>query len=67
MKNKITLNRRELDQLIAIVERYGPEQITLTEEGGNGIGTYLTLEYPVSPVLNMKAKTVITLSDEENW
>ena len=67
MKNKITLNRRELEQLEAILERYGPEQITLVEEGGSGIGTVLTLEYPALPMLNMKAKTVITLSDEENW
>ena len=67
MKSKITLNRRELEQLTAIVEKYGPEQITLIEEGGSGIGTFLTLEFDAQPVLGMKTKTVITIGDEENW
>ena len=67
MKTKITLNSRELDQIAAVVEKYGPEQVTLIEEGGNGIGTFLTLEFNTQPVLGMKAKTVITISDEENW
>lgn len=67
MVNKITLNRRELDQIFAVVEKFGPEQVTLICEGGNGIGTWLTLEYPVHPVLNMRAKQIITISDEENW
>ena len=67
MKTRITLNRRELAQIAAIVEKYGPEQVTLICEGGNGIGTFLTLEFDAQPVLGMKAKTVITISDEENW
>ena len=67
MINKITLNRRELDQIFDIIEKYGPEQVTLICEGGNGIGTYLTLEHPVHPVLNMRAKQVITISDEGDW
>ena len=67
MKSKITLNRRELVQIAAVVEKYVPEHVTLIEEGGNGIGTFLTLEFDAQPVLGMKTKTVITIGDEENW
>ena len=67
MKTRITLNRRELAQIVDVAKEYDPEQVTLICEGGNGIGTLLTLELNAQPVLGMKAKTVITISDEENW
>ena len=70
MMNKITINRRELDRILEILEKLhgdmGHASVELIQEGGNGIGTVLTAKYYLNH-LSIQGEFSVVITDEKNW
>ena len=68
--NKITINRRELDRILEILEKLHGDishaSVELTQEGGNGVGTVLTAKFYLNH-LSIQGEFSVVITDENNW
>ena len=68
--NKITINRRELDRILEILEKLHGDMshasVELIQEGGNGIGTVLTAKFYLNH-LSIPGEFSVVITDENNW
>lgn len=68
--NKITINRRELDRILEILEKLHGDashaSVELIQEGDNGIGTVLIAKFYLNH-LSIQGEFSVVITDEENW
>jgi hypothetical protein len=68
--NKITLSRREIEKLYLLFNRLNESSeygsVTLSEEGGNGIGGVLTATFCVTHK-DVEGEFTVTITDENDW
>jgi hypothetical protein len=66
MNTKIILQRRELDELLRLIDKFDCDYAVLEQSESNGIGSVLTAKLP----LTLKDETgefVVEISGVEDW
>jgi len=68
--NKITLSAREIEKIHQLFNKMNESSdygsVTLTTEGGNGIGSVLTATFIVTHK-DVEGEFTVTITDESDW